>query len=217
MFLFISVFFFILSGFHLSRFHDSDKKEDKSTPLITLKFDSTNAHTDSINRIPSDSLKKMINNNQVEKLMGGNGSWFEKYLFKLAMKQKAIGEDKVFEEFYHYISKLVFLLIPLFALLLKLLYLRRKRSYYEHLVFSLHFHSFLFLLYIIAEIASVFTGTPQNYIPLFLFFYLFFALKKVYSQKIFKTLLKNILLLFGYVIIVAIFFILTTIFTLEML
>jgi hypothetical protein len=219
MFLFISVFFFILSSFNLSRFHRSDDngKEVKNKPIITFTIDSTTSSTDSIRKLPIDSLRNLINNYGVEKLMGENGSWFERYMFKLAMKMRISGEEKVIEELYHYISKLIFLLIPLFALLLKLLYIRRKKTYYEHLVFSLHFHSFVFLLYILAEIASVVTFAPQSFIPIFLLVYLFFALKKVYTQKTGKTLLKTILLLFSYSVIVGIFFFLTTVFTLEML
>jgi hypothetical protein len=219
MFLFISVFFFILSNFNLSRFHKSDDngKDKKSQPLISITIDSTTSGTDSIRKMPIDSLRNLINNYGVEKLMGEDGTWFEKYMFKLAMKMRVSGEEKVMEEFYHYISKLIFLLIPIFALLLKLLYIRRKKTYYEHLVFSLHFHSFVFLLYILAEIASVVTFAPQNFIPVILFVYLFFALKKVYTQKTGKTLLKNFLLLLSYTIVVGIFFFLTTVFTLEML
>lgn len=219
MFLFISVFFFILSSFNLSRFHRTDYngKEVKTQPLISITIDSTTASTDSIRKLPLDSLRSLINNNGIEKLMGDDGTWFERYMFKLAMKMRVSGEEKVMEEFYHYISKLIFLLIPLFALLLKLIYIRRKKTYYEHLVFSLHFHSFIFLLYIVAEIASAVTFAPQSFIPIFLLVYLFFALKKVYTQKTGKTLLKTILLLFSYSVIVGIFFVLTTVFMLEML
>lgn len=43
------------------------------------------------------------------------------------------------------IPKVVFFLIPVFALLLKLLYLLRRRYYSEHLIFALHYHSVIFL------------------------------------------------------------------------
>lgn len=39
----------------------------------------------------------------------------------------------------------IFLLMPLFALMSKLIYWRRKRYYGEHLLFALHAHAFLFL------------------------------------------------------------------------
>lgn len=42
----------------------------------------------------------------------------------------------------------MFLLLLVFALLLKLLHALRKRSYLEHFVFALHLHAFVFLLFI---------------------------------------------------------------------
>ena len=44
------------------------------------------------------------------------------------------------------IPKMMFFLLPLFAVSLKLLYLRTKRLYVEHLIFLLHVHAFAFLL-----------------------------------------------------------------------
>lgn len=219
MLLFISVLFFILTSFNLNRFHSSSNSATpvKNKPLISFTFDSTSSASNSLKKISTDSLRNLINNAGVEKLLGDDGTWFERYMVRLALKMRVSGDDKVAEEFYHYISKLVFLLIPVFALLLKLLYIRRKKTYYEHLVFSLHFHSLIFLLYILAEIASIFIFGPQNFIPLILFVYLLFALKKVYGQKTGKTLLKNTLLLFSYAVVVGIFFFLTSVFTLEML
>jgi len=44
------------------------------------------------------------------------------------------------------ISYALFILMPLFALILQLLYLRRKRYYIEHLIFTVNMHSFALLL-----------------------------------------------------------------------
>ena len=44
----------------------------------------------------------------------------------------------------------MFLMQPVFAALLKLLYLDRRRSYGEHFVFSLHLHSAWYLLLLAA-------------------------------------------------------------------
>jgi len=42
-----------------------------------------------------------------------------------------------------------FVLLKIFALLLNLLYARRKRYYAEHFVFALHVHAFVFLMFVI--------------------------------------------------------------------
>ena len=60
--------------------------------------------------------------------------------------QAAKARPKEFwKQFNANLPKVLFFLIPLFALLLKLIYLLRKRFYSEHLVFALHYHSVLFI------------------------------------------------------------------------
>jgi hypothetical protein len=49
-------------------------------------------------------------------------------------------------------GQVMFVLMPLFALMLKLLYRSRRRFYTEHLVFTLHLHSFWFIAMTLAEI-----------------------------------------------------------------
>lgn len=45
--------------------------------------------------------------------------------------------------------RVLFFLLPVFALLLKVFYLLRKRYYSEHLIFTLHYHSVLFINFLI--------------------------------------------------------------------
>ncbi|MEM6769633.1 MAG: DUF3667 domain-containing protein, partial [Bacteroidota bacterium] len=46
----------------------------------------------------------------------------------------------------------ILIIIPLAAAMLKLFYIRRKRTYVEHLVFTLHVHAFLFLIQALAAL-----------------------------------------------------------------
>jgi len=86
----------------------------------------------------------------------------------------------------------VFVMMPLFALILKLLYVRRKRFYVEHFVFALHVHAFAFLT------GAVMLLSPWELpnVALFTWFvvYLFLALKRVYGQGLIRTFLKFVLL-----------------------
>jgi len=96
------------------------------------------------------------------------------------------------------IPKVLFIMVPFFAFILKLLYIRRKRYYVEHLVFSFHIHTLIFLLLL------VLVFIPRWYSVVFIIFailiYLFTAMKRVYVQSFFKTLLKMCILLFFYLI-----------------
>ena len=47
------------------------------------------------------------------------------------------------------LPKVMFLLLPVFALLLEAIYARRRRFYIEHFVFALHVHAFAFILFLL--------------------------------------------------------------------
>lgn len=96
-------------------------------------------------------------------------------------------------------------IIPLAALMLKIIYIRRKRTYVEHLVFSLHVHAFLFLLQALAAIVFYWFDTPAFLwatIPLTIIYFVV-ALKRVYRQGWGKTLIKTWLLFLGYTMILS--------------
>jgi len=113
------------------------------------------------------------------------------------------------------IPKMMFFLLPLFALSLKLLYLRNKRLYVEHLVFLLHVHAFAFLA------LTPLLLTPPLWRGLFvglaLPVYVAAALRAVYKQGWPKTLLKFTLLGLGYVLLLALCFVGTTVVALLLL
>ncbi|MCX6285167.1 MAG: DUF3667 domain-containing protein [Bacteroidetes bacterium] len=101
----------------------------------------------------------------------------------------------------HTASKLIFLLIPVFALLLKLFYLRRKRLYFEHLIFSLHLHAFFFLFLIACLLIEFFIPVRLMIILIVFLVYGFIALKQYYRQSFGKSLLKMFLITLSYLII----------------
>lgn len=99
----------------------------------------------------------------------------------------------------------VVFLIPLSALMLKLIYIRRKRNYVEHLVFSLHVHSFLFLLQALAAIVFYWFDSQVLLfatIPLTVIYFVL-AQKRVYRQGWGKTFMKAFLLFLGYCFILS--------------
>jgi hypothetical protein len=93
-----------------------------------------------------------------------------------------------------WIPRILFVLLPLFALLLALFYRRQRADYLfvDHLVFSLTLHSFAFVLLIgAALLAQVMAGGPVALIAwalLSLYFYL--SLKRFYAQGWIKTGVK---------------------------
>lgn len=92
--------------------------------------------------------------------------------------------------------KAAFVALPLFALLLKLLYIRRRRMYVEHFVFALHFHAFAFL------VATAMLLVPGELVSgllwLWLMGYLWWAMRRVYRQGWIRTTLKFCILASAY-------------------
>ncbi len=88
--------------------------------------------------------------------------------------------------------KTVFLLLPLFAIFLKILYFRRDRLYVEHFVFALHIHSFAYVVFTAMLLTS---GGPYSaLLLLWLLVYVFWAMKRVYGQGYRKTATKYLAL-----------------------
>ena len=94
-----------------------------------------------------------------------------------------------------YLSIGLFIFLPLFALSLKLFYIRKRMNYMEHLVFVFHTQTVFFLLLLISNIISSNSSYNNAWIFLLLFLiYLFMAMRKFYQQGAFKTFVKFILL-----------------------
>lgn len=87
-----------------------------------------------------------------------------------------------------------FILLPLFALILKLFYIRRKQNYMRHLIFSIHIHSFIFILFtLIIGLYLLFNGNLETITSILLLtfpVYFVLALKKFYGQGIGKVIVK---------------------------
>lgn len=105
-------------------------------------------------------------------------------------------------KFFSLAPQMMFLLLPLFALLLKLLYIRSDRYYMEHLIVALHSHSFILqmsALYLglnavsavaswpwLTEVTGFLASVTLIWIPV----YLFLCQKFYYQQGWLKTTLK---------------------------
>jgi hypothetical protein len=113
-----------------------------------------------------------------------------------------------------HVPQMMFVMLPLFAALLKVLYFRGRRFYVEHFVFALHLHAFSFLTYL--AMIAVRWPPVVAVLWLWMFIYLFAALKRVYRQGWFVTGIKYCALGLTYfvaVIIAALFTFMATVLT----
>lgn len=105
------------------------------------------------------------------------------------------------------LPKIFFLLLPVFAILLKLLHHKISKYFLVDFLFAVHFHTFLFLVLLIyLLLSSIFNFLDLTQVNLVLFgltslyiiYYIWRALQLVYGQGPWKSLFKLILLAICY-------------------
>lgn len=96
---------------------------------------------------------------------------------------------------------LMFIMLPIFALILKLLYIRRNILYVNHIMHAVHLHSFAYIIYGLSLIVIMLSdgesslGDWAGGIGFTLVTtYGYYSFKRVYGQGWFKTITKFILL-----------------------
>ncbi|NER13825.1 DUF3667 domain-containing protein [Leptobacterium flavescens] len=106
--------------------------------------------------------------------------------------------------FYDTIPISMFFLIPIFALILKLLYYRRSR-FAHSMVFSFYFFTFLFIVLSLILLVNFVVDIPDWIdwlVALSTIFYLLISLKRFYGQGYFITIIKLWILSFTYLMFV---------------
>ena len=102
-----------------------------------------------------------------------------------------------------WIPRVLFLLLPLYALLLAMFYFRERKKFFfvDHLIFSLTIHTFTFVVLMIAAgLAQMLPGEVVLWLVLAaLGIYIFVAMKRFYEQSWFWTSVKFAAVSFIYV------------------
>jgi hypothetical protein len=119
------------------------------------------------------------------------------------------------EALMHSLPQMLWISLPLLALILKLMYVRRKQFYYvSHVIFSIHLYVFLFIAQLIVLSISKlnktldlgFLNLISTILVLGLFVYEYLALKNFYSQGWIKTFFKFLLINISYIIMLVLLF-----------
>ena len=116
---------------------------------------------------------------------GEKPAWAINLEQRLAANLQAIQADPglFLDNFFERLPYIMFLLLPLFALLVKMAYLFSPFHYLQHLVFALHYHSAVFLFITLGMLVSAVTDhRPGRWVLLWCFIYLVLALVRVYGS-----------------------------------
>ncbi len=157
------------------------------------------------------------------------GSLFKPLADKIKAKKDSWSKDPapLFKEFYQTLPYMMFVLLPLFALLIKLFYLFSNRYYVEHLIFLIHNHCFVFSALSLQQLIWLATDRISEkshwlwksldwlgeWLVILLFSwivtYIFVAMKRVYRQSWGKTIFKGCMLGGLYILLISFGFVVT--------
>lgn len=144
-----------------------------------------------------DSLQQSLPRDQRYSSLHGRG--YKLYLYLNAKYGDNLGRAIV-DKFEHNLPKLMFLLLPLFAVFLKWVYSRKKWFYADHAIFTIHFHTFLFILGAVTFLLNYWLHTEWFTLLAMLASAVYFvlALKNVYGQSLGKSFFKALLVFVAY-------------------
>lgn len=151
-----------------------------------------------------DSVQRSLPDNQRDGLVVGI---FRKKMHAFGdrlAKDKTVTE-KLLENMKENIPNTLIFLLPVFALILKLLYIRKPLHYVGHLILSIHLFCFLFFLgsalfllnAILPNLKDVFQALGFIAVPV----YFVLAMKRVYGQSLRKTIFKYCIATFCFIMI----------------
>ena len=131
-------------------------------------------------------------------------SIFEMFIEERTNRLSELSEEEINQHMTNFfrsnIPRASFFLLPVFAFILKMFFWRQRKFYLEHLVTSLHFQSFLYIILAIVTLVSIAgkgIGTGEidlDWLQLVLIVviipYGIISMKKIYEQGYGKIILK---------------------------
>ena len=143
-------------------------------------------------RVGLDSLKHVDNS-------------YHRWVYRKAIDAETMSKEpgKIIEYFFTQLPFVIFFFIPIFALFVWLIYIRRKYTYTDHMVFLFHTQTMFFVLYGLAMLVDLIieafkpeydSGLAAGIATLLFLFYLYKAMRNFYKQGRIKTIVKFLIL-----------------------
>jgi len=144
----------------------------------------------------------------VDSMFGGRNTWIVTRFrggLKSALRDPNAFQSRLVEN----IPRMMFVLVPMFALVVALLFRRARTRYPGHLVFALHVHAFVFLALALWALSSFISLTQIGDITGFvvqcsIVVYPFLALRAVYQNSWLGTIARGLVLGLVYAICFAV-------------
>lgn len=203
LYIFITIVFFIIQSLDHRGVKISNKVNGNDT---TVALEPTDVNTDNSSTVElnnewyttEDSTIDQYTLRQASLPEDKRDNFIESYFNKksiVAREKKFNISEKIMQNFNHNIPKMMFLMLPLFALILFMFFRKSKLFYVEHFYHSVFIHSFFYLYRLIFLIPTYFLpntwrGTINSIMLIGLGFYLYKSLRNVYDENGIITIVK---------------------------
>ncbi len=213
LYLFLTFFAFLLLSYNHKPETESENKiaidtsEEEQLDVVSfleelISKDSINANDIEI----GDTLKKGLFNFDIDINPQDedeiSDSLAEKKAIRGFIEMWRLNPNLIIDMAFKKLSQLLLVILPVFALFLALFYIRKKHYLLEHLLISLNFHSFIFVIVIVIELLIITQIEAIQSFALYLYLLiplqLFLTLKLYYQQSWIKTTIKFLFLSFIY-------------------
>lgn len=187
LFFFVTILFVIASSVFYGHYADKIKTVMKEDSVMSKFDDAYLATLPDSAKIYVDKRRDSMTVKEIKREKAGDIRRLNK------MKR---GTDDVFNS----VKYVTFLLLPIYALLIKLLYIRRKSFYVDHVVYMMHVQSFFYfilsVIFFLSSVTDISLDAVQRISLTILLVYLAISLRYLYHQPWWKTILKSVLATF---------------------
>jgi hypothetical protein len=214
LYIFISFITFLLIALFPSHISDNLNKSEKEINENLVKQDKKGV--ESFKKNTHFKLKSMKEVDSIQKYGKPEEKYsdFEYWVYEKVvhvMEKNTKGEiiEKFIESFVHNIPKILFIIMPFFAFFLWLFHNKKKWYYFDHGIFTLHYFSFLLLifliLFIVTKIIGLFgengtltgIGNLINFVGiLWMSYYFYPAHHRFYGESRIVSFIKSVFLFF---------------------
>jgi hypothetical protein len=202
LYIFISFVFFMVISISTGRDADTRTQQSGGSNFNITFFG-----------LKSSELRGM-SNAQLDSVMNAQdieNTWFNKYIVRQEARIGTGGGQEFSHLMVKGISYMMFVLMPFFGFLVYLFCRRQQPHYIGMLVYSLHYHSFAFLLFTIFSLLSRLPMLSMIMLsaPLVVGLYLYLSLKTVFQHRWGMTLVKTVMIGVAHIASAAILFLVT--------
>ena len=183
LFFFVTIIFMVMTSYFYGRYGERMKEAMIRPDRALATFDSLEvANMPDSTMVTVPEWNREVTAKELEQMLASDRRQF--------LKANA-GLDFVFRN----LKYVTFFLLPVYALLFKLLYVRRKSYYIDHLIYVMHLQTFTYIvLSVLFIVPAIFPGTINSLVDIVLaitFVYVLLSLRYLYKQPWWKTVLKS--------------------------